>query len=103
MRIDKLLWFLRLSRSRTAAWELVAAGHIRRNGTRVERTAQSVRPGDLLVVPLGNGVRVIELLALPMRRGPPAEAQGCYRTLDVAAGNPIAEGQDNSPEGIIEP
>jgi ribosome-associated heat shock protein Hsp15 len=103
MRIDKLLWFLRLSKSRTAAGALVAAGHIRRNGARVERAAQDAKPGDVIVIPLGSGVRVIELLTLPIRRGPPNEAQGCYRTLDAGAVNPIAAEQDNTPEGTIEP
>ena len=103
MRIDKLMWFLRLSKSRAAARELVTAGHIRINRQRTSRAAQAVKPGDILVVPLGNGVQVIELLALPVRRGPPAEAQGCYRALDAGAANPIAAGQDNTPKGTIEP
>ena len=103
MRIDKLMWFLRLSKSRAAARQLVTAGHIRINRQRTTRAAQAVKPRDILVVPLGNGVQVIELLALPVRRGPPAEAQGCYRALDAGAANPIAAGQDNTPKGIIEP
>jgi ribosome-associated heat shock protein Hsp15 len=103
VRIDKLLWFLRLSKSRTAAQELATAGHIRINGQRVSRAAQVVKFGDILVIPLGNGVRVIELCALPVRRGPPAEAQACYRVLDAGAANPIAAEQINSPEGTIEP
>lgn len=103
MRIDKLLWFLRLSKSRGAAQELAATGHIRLNGSRITRAAQGVKAGDVLVIPLGKNVRVIELLELPVRRGPPAEAQGCYRVLDGGAANPIAADQDNTPEGTIEP
>ena len=97
------MWLLRLSKSRAAARELVTAGHIRINRQRATRAAQAVKPGDILVVPLGNGVQVIELLALPVRRGPPAEAQGCYRALDAGAANPIATGQYNTPKGTIEP
>ena len=97
------MWFLRLSKSRAAARELVAAGHIRINRQRTSRAAQAVKPGDILVVPLGNEVQVIELLALPVRRWPAAEAQGCYRALDAGAANPIAAGQDNTPKGTIEP
>jgi ribosome-associated heat shock protein Hsp15 len=103
VRIDKLLWFLRLSKSRGTAQELATAGHIRINGRRAMRAAQDAKPGDILVIPLECGVRVIELLALPVRRGPPAEAQACYRTLDGDAGNPIAAEQINPPEGTIEP
>lgn len=103
MRIDKLLWFLRFSKSRSAAHDLAATGQIRLNSARVSRAAQDVKVGDVLVIPLGTGVRVIELIALPNRRGPPIEAQGCYRALDGGAGNPIAAAQDNTPEGTIEP
>jgi ribosome-associated heat shock protein Hsp15 len=97
MRLDKALWFMRLAKSRSAAQVLIGQGHVRLNGKRVERTAQSVAAGDILVLPLPRGVTVIELIALPERRGPPAEAQGCYRVLDAAGGNPIAAGNNNAP------
>jgi ribosome-associated heat shock protein Hsp15 len=103
MRIDKLLWFLRLAKSRSAAQALVGEGHIRLNGRRIERAAQGVAVGDVLVVPLPRGVTVIELAALPSRRGPAGEAQSCYRVLDEAGANPIAASQTNSPQGNIEP
>ncbi|MFM5924117.1 MAG: RNA-binding S4 domain-containing protein [Novosphingobium sp.] len=103
MRIDKLLWYLRLAKTRGGAQELVGAGHIRLNGKRVERDAQRVGVGDVLVLPLPRGVTVIELAALPERRGPPAEALACYRVLDASAQNPIAPSQDNAPQGTIQP
>lgn len=103
MRIDKLLWFLRLAKTRSAAQALVSAGHIRLNGKRALRTAQAVQTADVLVLPLAHGVTVIELIALPTRRGPPAEAQSCYRVLDGARENPIAAEQNNSPEGTLPP
>lgn len=90
MRIDKLLWFLRLSKTRPMAQAMAEAGHIRLNGWRVERSAQRIGVGDILVLPLPAGVRVIEILALPLRRGPPSEAMGCYRVLDAGSANPIA-------------
>lgn len=90
MRIDKLLWFLRLARTRTAAQGMVEAGHMRINGRRIDRAHQKVGLGDVLTVPTHVGVRVIEILALPSRRGPAPEAQACYRVLDAGAGNPIA-------------
>lgn len=95
MRIDKLLWFLRLARTRSAAQALIGDGHIRVNGKRIERAAQGVSVGDVLVIPLGHGVRVIELIALPARRGPAPEAQSCYRVLDEVGANPIAGNQSN--------
>lgn len=97
MRIDKLLWFLRLAKTRSAAQALVGKGHIRLNGKRVERAAQAIAVGDVLVLPLARAIVVIELLTLPARRGPPAEAQSCYRVLDVRAEIPIAGSDNISP------
>lgn len=78
IRIDKLLWFLRLARTRSAAQAMVAAGHIRLDGRRVERASTAVRVGALMVLPGPPRVRVLRLLALPDRRGPPVEAAACY-------------------------
>jgi ribosome-associated heat shock protein Hsp15 len=82
IRIDKLLWFLRLAATRGLAQEWAGAGHIRLNGRRIERASATVRPGDVLVLPLGGGVRVIELLTIPPRRGPAPEALACYRAIE---------------------
>jgi len=82
VRIDRLLCHLRFVRTRSAAQKLVEEGHIRRNGERVTRGAADIRVGDVLTVPLGNAVRLIEILELPARRGPPREARACYRELD---------------------
>jgi len=90
MRIDKLLWFLRFTRSRPLAQAMAEAGHIRVNGRRIDRAHQKIAAGDVLTLPLPSGIRVIEVLSLPVRRGPAPEAQSCYRTLDGAAILPIA-------------
>lgn len=90
MRIDKLLWYLRLARSRAIAQSLAAEGHIRLNGRRVDRAHQKVVTGDILTLVVGKEVRVLELLALPVRRGPAPEAQSHYRVLDAGRDNPIA-------------
>ncbi|MFN5820929.1 MAG: S4 domain-containing protein, partial [Novosphingobium sp.] len=65
MRIDKLLWFLRLAPSRTMAHDWVAEGHFRLNGRRIEKPSAAVAVGDVLIVPARSGVRVIELIAVP--------------------------------------
>ncbi len=82
MRIDRLLCYLRFVRTRSAAHRLVEEGHIRRNGERVTRCSRDVAVGDVLTLPLGNGVRLIEILSVPERRGPPRDASACYRELD---------------------
>ena len=105
MRIDKLLWFLRLAKTRTIAQGLAEAGHMRVNGRRVDRAHLKVGCGDVLVLPLAAGVRVIEVLALPVRRGPASEAQACYRVLDESRAFPIAAGQEpyHAAEGDLQP
>ena len=90
MRIDKLLWFLRLAKTRPLAQALAQGGHMRLNGRRIDRAHHKVATGDVLTVPVGNTVRVIEILALPERRGPASEAQACYRVLDGRAELPVA-------------
>jgi ribosome-associated heat shock protein Hsp15 len=42
MRIDKLLWFLRLAKTRSVAQAMAEAGHIRVNGRRIDRAHQNV-------------------------------------------------------------
>ncbi len=95
MRIDKVLWYLRLAKSRPLAQAMAEQGHIRLNGRRVERAHAKVLPGDVMTVPSPAGVRVIELIALPGRRGPALEARACYRELDGTRANPIAAAFDN--------
>lgn len=90
MRIDRLLCTLRFARTRGAAQRLIAEGHIRRNGERVIRASCEVRVGDVLTLPLGTRVKLVEVLDLPDRRGPPREAQACYRELDPQEQSAIA-------------
>lgn len=99
LRLDKLLWFLRLAPTRALAQERIAAAHIRLNGRRVERSAHPIRVGDMLTVPVGERVLAMEIVALPHRRGPVSEAQACYRALDALAPIAIAPGQTAQPSG----
>jgi len=99
MRIDKLLWYLRLARTRPVAQAMAEDGHMRINGRRIDRAHQKVAVGDVLTVPTGGGVRVMEILTLPVRRGPAPEAQACYRTLDGGPVDPIAAASQTMPEG----
>jgi ribosome-associated heat shock protein Hsp15 len=104
MRIDKLLWYLRLAKTRSIAQTMAGEGHMRLNGRRVDRAHQKIAVGDVLTVPLGPRVRVLELLALPGRRGPASEAQSCYRVLDERGAFPIAAANRNeAAEGDLQP
>lgn len=83
LRIDKLLWYLRLAASRSMGRTLAEQGHIRLNGRRVERAHAPVRAGDRLTLAVHGRICVIELVHLPQRRGPAPEAQACYRIIDA--------------------
>lgn len=99
LRLDKLLWFLRLPPTRVAAQARIATGHIRLNGRRVDRSAHAIRSGDVLTLPAGERVIAIEIVALPGRRGPAPEAQACYRTLDAGAPIALAASETAQPPG----
>ena len=83
MRIDRFLFFIRLVKSRTLAQAVIAAGHVRVDGRRVEKPSEEVRVGSIVALPLHDRVRVLRVLALPLRRGPSAEARGCYEELGI--------------------
>jgi ribosome-associated heat shock protein Hsp15 len=78
LRIDKLLWHLRLTKSRSLAQSLIAAGYIRLNGQRVEKPSVEVKAGDALTLPKGEGALAIRIISIPPRRGPASEAHSCY-------------------------
>ena len=82
MRIDKLLFFLRIAKSRTLAQSWAEAGHIRVNGSRIEKGSATVAVGDVITLPKGEAVLAIKLLSLPNRRGPAPEARLCYQLLE---------------------
>ena len=78
LRLDKWLWHARFCKSRSLAAKLCRAGRIRINRQAVEKPHALVRKGDVLTFPQGDRIRVIEVVALGLRRGPAAEAQGLY-------------------------
>lgn len=83
-RIDKWLWFARVIKSRTQAAGLVTEGRVRINRERVGKPSQGVRSGDVVTVAVGPRVRVLEVVAPGLRRGPPAEAQTLFKDLTPA-------------------
>jgi ribosome-associated heat shock protein Hsp15 len=103
MRIDLFLHRCRFTRSRCAAQALIAEGHLRCNGQRILRASAPVSIGDVLTIPLGNSVRVIELLSPPARRGPASEAALCYRVLDRQGETALAAEITAPAKGITPP
>ena len=82
IRIDRLLVYLRFARTRSAALNLIETHALRCNRKHVLRGSEAVRIGDVLTLALGEGVRVVELISLPTRRGSPAEARSHYREVE---------------------
>ena len=82
MRIDKFLWFARITKTRALAQSLAEAGHIRIDGRRIDRAHAIVKPGDIITMMIHDRLRVLRVEALPIRRGPTAEARRFY--IDLA-------------------
>ena len=82
MRIDRFLHCIRLVKSRTLAQTVIDTGHVRIDGKRALKTSEPVRVGSTIALPLHGKVRILRVLSLPERRGPPAEARACYEELD---------------------
>lgn len=85
MRLDRFLWFARLTKTRSAAQTLAEAGTLRIDGRRIDRAHAPVRIGSVIAFVSHDRVRVVRVAALPMRRGPAPEAATMY----VDLSNPV--------------
>lgn len=81
LRVDKWLWQARFFKTRTLAAAQVSAGHVRIDGTKAGKPAQTVAIGNVLTFTAGERVRVIQVDAIGTRRGPAPEAQELYTDL----------------------
>jgi ribosome-associated heat shock protein Hsp15 len=88
VRIDRFLFFIRLVKTRSLAQGVIAAGHVRIDGNRIEKSSEEVRTGSIVALPLHDRVRVLRVLSLPARRGPAAEARACYEELGIDEAKP---------------
>jgi ribosome-associated heat shock protein Hsp15 len=86
-RLDKWLWCARFMRARPDCVRLVATGLLRINRLPTDKAHARLRVGDVITLPLHNGVRVIEVLALAERRGPATEARKLYREIMEEGGD----------------
>ncbi len=81
IRLDKWLWQARFVRSRTLAQGFLETHIVRVNRVPAAKTSTPVAVGDVLTLPFERGVRVVRVLALGTRRGPPAEARSLYEEI----------------------
>ena len=89
-RLDQWLWFARFVKSRSLAARLCAAGAVAITGSLVKKPNQTVRLGDIVVIPCGGLRRTVRVLALGVRRGPATEARALYEEAAAASRVPDA-------------
>jgi ribosome-associated heat shock protein Hsp15 len=77
VRIDKWIWAARFAKTRSAATELVLAGHVKVGGERV-KPAREVVPGDTVEVRLGYVPRTVVVTGIADRRGSATVAATLY-------------------------
>ena len=84
-RIDKWLFYARVSKSRTLAQKLAQSGHVRVNREKISSAATPVGPGDVLTITLERRVLVYRVLDPGSRRGPASEARLLYEDMSPPA------------------
>jgi len=80
-RLDKWLWCARFMKARSDCNRFVAGGLVRINRQPTDKPHARLRIGDILTIPLNNGVRVLRVAALAQRRGPAPEARLLYEEI----------------------
>ena len=81
IRIDKWLWYARITKSRTLAQKLAVSGHVRLNKEKVSAAKAAVKPGDVLTITMPRRLLILKVLKLGTRRGPAPEAQTLYEDM----------------------
>jgi ribosome-associated heat shock protein Hsp15 len=77
LRLDKWLWHARFAKTRSMATRLIEQGDVLLDG-RAAKPHHPVRVGDRVAVLLGHFQHHVEVRALGIRRGPPAQARLLY-------------------------
>lgn len=80
-RLDKWIWYARLTKSRTLAGELVTAGRVRINKQKVIKPSAPLKVGDVITITVRGNVKILKVEAPGTRRGPASEAQALYEDL----------------------
>nr|WP_042179785.1 RNA-binding S4 domain-containing protein [Kibdelosporangium sp. MJ126-NF4] len=76
-RVDRWLWAVRLTKTRSDAAAACRGGHVRVNG-RPAKPATSVTPGDEVRARVGDTTRVVEVVRVIQKRVGAPDAVTCY-------------------------
>ncbi|SFA71695.1 heat shock protein Hsp15 [Amycolatopsis marina] len=76
-RVDRWLWAVRLTKTRSDAAAACRGGHVRVNN-RPAKPATSVTPGDEVRTRVGGASRVVEVVRVIQKRVGPADAATCF-------------------------
>ena len=93
-RLDVWLWRARVVKTRALAAALVSAGHVRRDGRKIDSRGRTVKPGDVLTIALDRTVRVLRVVDPGERRGPAREAATLYDDLGKPDATRVVLAQD---------
>ena len=77
LRIDRWLFYCRFFKTRVLATAAVTGGHVKLNGERTTPGSR-VKGGDRIDLVRERLPYSMEVLEIPSRRGPAAEAKRCY-------------------------
>lgn len=80
-RIDKFLWFSRLTKTRAEAQRLAESRRLRIDGRVVSRASALVRHGSVLAFTRLGAIRVVRVKSFAERRLGPADARDLYSDL----------------------
>lgn len=83
LRIDKWLWAARFFKTRSAAQEAVEGGKVRLNGERA-KPAKELKPGDELLIHIGQSEWTVRVAQLSDKRGPATVARTLYTEDDAS-------------------
>jgi ribosome-associated heat shock protein Hsp15 len=83
-RLDKWLWCARFLRARADCARFVGQGLVRINRQPTDKAHARLRVGDVITLPLGGQVRVVQVLALAPRRGGADAARLLYHEIPPA-------------------
>lgn len=77
LRIDRWLFYCRFFKTRGRATTAVTGGHVKLNGERTSPGSR-VKTGDHIDLVRERLPYSLEVVGVPSRRGPAAEAKACY-------------------------